>query len=364
MRFLPAFTDRVGEIARARNGLLMRIIAYRGAIDIDVEFEDGYIVNHARYSNFKRGNIRNPNSPTILPKKVSKHQNDVGKKYTLNNGFVVEILSYYNDSKSSEGKVDISFEDGTILKGVLYKNVKNGKVGYPGHNTRKGNVAKERVGQTSRNKDGELMTLIAYRGFNDVDIQFEDGTIVEHRVYKSFRNGAVLKPKNNRLGEEAIAQNGMRIKIIAYRKSEDIDVKFSDGVVVKNTRYFAFKNGLVPYPNKSILIMENKYKDKVFFSSVGLRFKVVNYVSSTDVEIMFEDGATRNVRQNNMLKGRVAHPQYANAFCRGYFYNFHDIRRAYSVGDIVYYSCKDSKGERVLLTPQQMMEQSGIKSVF
>ena len=356
--------NRVGEKVVASNGMEIKIIAYRGANDIDVQFEDGYIADHVQYSNFKKGTIRNPNCPTTMPKRESKYQKDVGKKFILNNGFTVKILNISEEKQGIDTRVDIMFEDGTVLKGVLYKNVKNGKVGYPGFNTRKENIIKERVGQTSRNTDGELMTLVAYRGFDDVDIQFEDGTIVEHRAYKSFRDGAVLKPKNNRLGEESIAKNGMKIKIIAYRKAEDIDVQFSDGTVVKNTRYFAFKNGLVPYPNKSMLIMENRYKDRVFCSSTGLRFKVINYISSIDVKIMFEDGTTRKVRQNNLRKGRVAHPQYVKAFYGGRFYDFYDIKRAYSIGDEVYYMCKNIEGEKLLLTPQQMMEKSGVKPVF
>ena len=36
-----------------------------------------------------------------------------------------------------------------------------------------------------------LMTIIAYRNSNDIDIQFEDGTIVQHRDYRSFSEGCI-----------------------------------------------------------------------------------------------------------------------------------------------------------------------------
>ena len=37
------------------------IIEYRNRDDIDVEFEDGTIREHMRYSCFKKGSIANPN---------------------------------------------------------------------------------------------------------------------------------------------------------------------------------------------------------------------------------------------------------------------------------------------------------------
>ena len=54
--------------------------------------------------------------------------------------------------------------------------------------------AKQRLGQQVRNGNGELMTIIAYRGSKDVDVQFEDGTVVEHVLYQNFVKGYVEKP--------------------------------------------------------------------------------------------------------------------------------------------------------------------------
>lgn len=45
-------TTRVGEIRRAKNGLMMTIVAYRKFADIDIQFEDGYISTHRSYANF------------------------------------------------------------------------------------------------------------------------------------------------------------------------------------------------------------------------------------------------------------------------------------------------------------------------
>lgn len=55
-----ATTDRKGEINYNKQNCMMKIIEYRNATDIDVEFLDyGYIVKNATYDNFKKGRIKN-----------------------------------------------------------------------------------------------------------------------------------------------------------------------------------------------------------------------------------------------------------------------------------------------------------------
>ena len=43
----------------------MTIVRYGNKNDIDVQFDDGTIVEHKRYGNFKRGNIKNPMTPIL-----------------------------------------------------------------------------------------------------------------------------------------------------------------------------------------------------------------------------------------------------------------------------------------------------------
>ena len=44
-----------------KNGQIMTIIAYRNAVDLDVQFEDGTIVKNKQYDKFKKGQIKNLN---------------------------------------------------------------------------------------------------------------------------------------------------------------------------------------------------------------------------------------------------------------------------------------------------------------
>ena len=54
------FIDKTGEIGCNNQGEKITIIAYRSAIDIDIQFEDGTIVYNRRYGNFKNGKIKHP----------------------------------------------------------------------------------------------------------------------------------------------------------------------------------------------------------------------------------------------------------------------------------------------------------------
>ena len=51
-----------------------------------------------------------------------------------------------------------------------------------------------RIGQENYNNQGCMMTIIAYRKSKDIDVQFEDGTIVTNREYGDFKKGAIKNP--------------------------------------------------------------------------------------------------------------------------------------------------------------------------
>ena len=57
--------DRLNEIGYNNNGERMTIVRYAGAKDIDVQFDDGTIVEHREYSKFKKGQIKNPMTPSV-----------------------------------------------------------------------------------------------------------------------------------------------------------------------------------------------------------------------------------------------------------------------------------------------------------
>lgn len=189
--------DRVGETAYAGNGQKMKIIRYGGRRDIDIEFEDGTKVYNREYKNFKKGEVANPNF-----KKAS--------------------------SKNSMSS------DGNVITAIL-----------------------SHVGETMIANNGQKMTIIRYGTCNDIDVEFEDGAIAYHRRYRNFKMGRIGNPGvkaspediNKRLGETRIANNGQKMTIIRYGTCDDIDVEFEDGTVAYHKRYSRFLKGSVFNPN-------------------------------------------------------------------------------------------------------------------
>ena len=102
---------------------------------------------------------------------------------------------------------------------------------------------KNRVGETSISSDGQIMIIIAYRSCKDIDVRFEDGVVVTNKSYIHFKSGVIKNPYRDallRVGEEGIATNGQKMTIIAYHDSENIDIKFEDGTIVLHKSYSDF----------------------------------------------------------------------------------------------------------------------------
>ena len=241
--------NRIGETSIANNGQKMTIIAYKNNKNVDIKFEDGTVVNK-RYSEFKKGIIRNPNF-------------HLGETILANNGQKMTIVTYHNNDD-----IDVEFEDGTIIRNRTYSNFKAGRIknpnfhlSYPKCISKRNKCKNERIGEKSINTKGQKMTIIAYRSGKDLDIQFEDGTIVKNKSYYSFKHGCILKKdKNFRIGETVVHKTGQKMKIIEYFRWDNITIEFEDGAIRKHINYFNFKKGYVEKPdiNTSIINLIKK----------------------------------------------------------------------------------------------------------
>ncbi|MBP3707096.1 MAG: hypothetical protein J6J36_00565 [Clostridia bacterium] len=52
----------------------------------------------------------------------------------------------------------------------------------------------DRLGETKLNNQDLKMTIIVYRNSSNIDVQFEDGTIAEHKSYDNFKKGKIRHP--------------------------------------------------------------------------------------------------------------------------------------------------------------------------
>ena len=183
-------------------------------------------------------------------------------------GQEMKIIEYF-DSKNItvqvEGKIYTKkkyardFLKGTIGTKVKFKNF--------------------RVGEVVYNSRGQKLELIAYRGVHDVDIKVDDSIILEHKDYKDLKDGLIrrtdfdhLEEMNSRLGEERLNHFGQKMKIIAYRTSKDIDVQFEDGTIVKNKSYKNFKLGNIANPNFNMNNFHGFQLKKMKFNSKYFNF--------------------------------------------------------------------------------------------
>ena len=226
--------DRLGETRMMNCGMAATIIRYGNNGDIDVCFEDDTIIKHRQYCQFKRGGIANPNFNQYL-----------GETRMMNCGMEATIIRYENAMD-----IDVRFEDETVVEHKTYNAFKKGNIANPNIKA----FAEARLGETRMMNCGMETTIIRYGGCNDIDVRFEDGTVVEHKTYKAFKKGEIANPNietfaEARLGKTRMMNCGMEATIIRYGTCADIDVRFEDGTVAVHKTYKAFKKGGIANPN-------------------------------------------------------------------------------------------------------------------
>ncbi|MBQ8193545.1 MAG: hypothetical protein IJZ46_05700, partial [Bacilli bacterium] len=73
----------------------------------------------------------------------------------------------------------------------------------------------------------------------------------------------------NKVGETNVAKNGLQMEIIAYRSSNDIDVRFENGTIVEGKSYVSFKRGTINLPSEKkeqVAIMLDKEAKELLHS--------------------------------------------------------------------------------------------------
>ena len=123
------------------------------------------------------------------------------------------------------------------------------------------NLKEDRVGISRKMNNGQIATIIDYKKASDITIVFEDGTVCNNKSYYSFIEGEVSNPNfiNPRLGEKIFYKKcNQYCEIINYRIADDIDIQFEDGTIIKNASYSGFKREA--YINKNCKSINNKYE--------------------------------------------------------------------------------------------------------
>ncbi|MBQ9303487.1 phospholipase D family protein [Butyrivibrio sp.] len=165
------------------NGLKATIIAYRNYKDVGVRFANGVEVLHRRYDSFKKGAIACPGVGSYQPK-TSQKESRLGEEKTMSNGMIAKIVGYSNCKN-----IDVEFEDGTVRKGCQYNDFQKGWLNPTPRSVNGAFAHIDRIGESFKMSNGMMASIIVYRTSTDIDVRFEDGTIVEHVRYDDVKKG-------------------------------------------------------------------------------------------------------------------------------------------------------------------------------
>ena len=251
--YMPKFNDDIiGKKVMQHCGMNATCIAYRGNKDIDIKFEDGTVVYHKTKIHFINGGIANPNINIAAIN---------GKKYS------------------------IVKRDEVLNKSIIMKN-------------------------------GQAATCINYNNAKDIDVKFEDGTIVYNKTKNCFINGSISNPNFNPsscIGVTVMQKCGMKATCILYRNSKDIDIQFEDGIIIKHRSKTAFLEGSIQNPN--LALKGQRLKDKAsclnqrFKQKCGMEAVCIKYNNCKDIDIQFEDGAIVFHRsKTDFVRGLINNP--------------------------------------------------------
>lgn len=116
-----------------KNDKVVTVIAYRNYHDVDVMFEDGYIMYNVRMDRVKRGTLVHPDIKIQKAQKKPKDSNKrcnpkelyTGMKVLMRCGMYA-ICTEYKDSKH----LTVKFEDGLIRTDIRSDHFKDGKVAH------------------------------------------------------------------------------------------------------------------------------------------------------------------------------------------------------------------------------------------
>jgi len=353
---------RKGEVSVAKNGMKMTILVYRNNDDIDIQFEDGYVVTHTTYNSFKSGVMRNPNVKYYpsTQRSINLKNSRIGEVCRASNGMLMTLIAY-----RGVGDVDVQFEDGAIAEHREYSLFKRGKVGHPSstHDVKKNQA--RRVGEVRIAKNGRSMTIIAYRTNKDIDIQFDDGTRVEHQRYAHFVEGEIKYPQEIRVGKTLRAKNGQMMTCIQYRDVNDIDIQFEDKTIVTNKSWGNFIKGNIKNPNvtyspsaqRSAALRDMRIGTTAYTNS-GVQMTITDYHSCADIDVVLETGVKLyHIAYSAFLRGNVrvplpyqhediliesiaySHKGVCNFYCKCNKCGFSDIMTVAEMGDHI---CRNS----------------------
>lgn len=242
----------------------------------------------------------------ILDNQKIKHHSRLGERRMMNCGMYCTIVDYI-----SSRKITFMFKDNTVVSNRAYRQFN--KCGILNQNIKGYRpTLKSKLGETKMQNCGMRCTVIEYFDYYNITVRFEDGTVVTHRKYRDFKNGGISNPNLDnirkltaRLGETKMQNCGMRCTIIEYIDNANITVRFEDGTVVSQKRYYNFKKGYISNPNLENLNKVRNRKARLGeteMQNCGMKCTIIEYMGVNNITVRFEDGTVVTHRRYDDFK--------------------------------------------------------------
>ena len=250
--------------------------------------------------------------------------------------------------------IDVRFEDGTVVKNRWYGNFKKGEIANPNIKT----FTEVRLGETRMMNCGMEATIIRYESAKDMDVCFKDGAVAKNKAYGEFKKGGIAHPSTTakaRLGETRMMNCSMKATIIRYENADDINICFEDGKVVEHKTYRAFKKGYIAHQNTNVPVKARLGETQMM--NCGMEATIIRYENSRDIDVRFKDGKVVGHKAYRAFKkGEIAHESLSQKRGSKDFHGF-ICKQGFKDEDRVLYECICKHcGLEDVLTPQEMIE--------
>lgn len=113
----------------------------------------------------------------------------------------------------------------------------------------------------------------------------------------------------NRIGEERVANNGLMMKIVGYRNANDIDVLFEDGTLVVGKSYASFLKGSIAKKKTELECISDSLTelyDTFCDDGAKIREIIITFVEDHEFQIISDKGIFY-INNNNHLVDKIIH---------------------------------------------------------
>ena len=299
--------ERIGESVVTDSGYVAMITVYRKYSDIDVFFPELNITKeHVNYGNFSKGQV----SPFTRVQSKSHIGERVFQTGCEMMATIVECPTLTN--------LTVEFENQRRRSGVHYASFRSGNVSPYTPEERLEIDKKERIGQKINMRGGEC-EIVEYFNASNITVRFnQDQTLVYNRTYSQFVNKKIKNPnatcnveqQSQRLFTRKLMNCGYWATCTAYHDANDISVTFEvDGTVVEHRGWKSFVRGEIAYPGVAPVRDGSLREGEIRRMNNSMRAVLETYRSSLDVDVRFlDDGALVKTRYDHFLDGCVEHP--------------------------------------------------------